>query len=312
MKFNYLGLWAIIFIWCFQSIACKNDSGSNKKAKKSVVEFAEKDSIVPSTPAAPILKFESFDRAVSLKKMKDKIAKNEPLIVHVFVPLCDNDHQGIVPVNARLGNGLNLQTNLYWGAKYGVKSYFKSLKNWKLLHAEKDLNQDVLERVVFFRNYGNGKTIYLVTDAYRGDRMRACLMDYFHGFDGEKKGSVRVKNEVISIYDKADLLVFNGHNGLMDTTIDPFNNQDGVMKDAAVIACISGDYFIERLNYLKAYPILTTTNLLAPEAYVLESVVDNWAKLEDGQAFKTGAGKAYHRFQNCGVKGATRLFKTGW
>jgi len=45
-------------------------------------------------------------------------------VVHVFVALCDNEHQGIVPVRAELGNGRDPRTNLYWGAMYGVKTYF--------------------------------------------------------------------------------------------------------------------------------------------------------------------------------------------
>jgi hypothetical protein len=35
--------------------------------------------------------------------------------VHVFVALADNQHQGIVPVAAILGNGEDPQHNLYWG-----------------------------------------------------------------------------------------------------------------------------------------------------------------------------------------------------
>ena len=38
-------------------------------------------------------------------------------VVHVFVALCDNRHQGIVPVRAELGNGQDPRTNLYWGAR---------------------------------------------------------------------------------------------------------------------------------------------------------------------------------------------------
>jgi len=34
----------------------------------------------------------------------------------VFVALADNFNQGIVPVSAKLGNGDNPKTNLYWGA----------------------------------------------------------------------------------------------------------------------------------------------------------------------------------------------------
>jgi hypothetical protein len=34
-------------------------------------------------------------------------------VVHVFVALADNAHQGIVPVPARLGNGDDAAANLY-------------------------------------------------------------------------------------------------------------------------------------------------------------------------------------------------------
>jgi len=33
--------------------------------------------------------------------------------IHVFVALCDNEFQGIVPVPESLGNGKKYQTNLY-------------------------------------------------------------------------------------------------------------------------------------------------------------------------------------------------------
>ena len=45
----------------------------------------------------------------------------EPLRVHVTVALCDNATQGMVPVPAAIGDGDDPRTNLYWGARYGVK-----------------------------------------------------------------------------------------------------------------------------------------------------------------------------------------------
>ena len=50
---------------------------------------------------------------------------NEPGIrsVHVFVALCDNENQGIVPVPSHLGNGRDLKGNLYWGSSGGVKTF---------------------------------------------------------------------------------------------------------------------------------------------------------------------------------------------
>ena len=62
----------------------------------------------------------------------------------------------------------------------------------------------------------------------------------------------------------------------------------------------------------RATPILWTTNLMAPEAYVLKAAVDGWIRKEDGSGIRARAAKAYNSYQNCGLTSATRLFATGW
>ena len=52
-------------------------------------------------------------------------AQPPPRLVHVFVALADNAHQGIVPKPAAIGNGDDPAKNLYWGAAFGVGTYFK-------------------------------------------------------------------------------------------------------------------------------------------------------------------------------------------
>ena len=49
--------------------------------------------------------------------------------IHVYVALCDNKNQGIVPVSKTLGNGQNPTTNLYWGAAYGIRTFFDRSNN---------------------------------------------------------------------------------------------------------------------------------------------------------------------------------------
>src|SRR5262245_57039506 len=56
--------------------------------------------------------------------------KNPGRVVHVLVALCDNENQGIVPVPAAIGNGEDPPKNLYWGAAFGVKTFFTRSKNW--------------------------------------------------------------------------------------------------------------------------------------------------------------------------------------
>lgn len=244
------------------------------------------------------------------QRLKNKVERKEPLVAHILVPLCDNDNQGIYPVNAKLGNGLNLNTNLYWGARYGMKSYFRLSKSWTLLSSEKNVSDDILERVTFKKN---GANVYLVADAYRGDRMKACLKDYFNALAGKLKKSYQTKDSLqLGIHSNADLIVFNGHNGLMDEDIDVVYSSDDVIRETAVIGCFSYSYFAEYLADTKTYPLVTTTHLMAPEAYVVEAIVNTWSQLKSGAEVKKAAGSAYNKYQKCGETGAQRLFKTGW
>ena len=64
-------------------------------------------------------------------------SNDKPKTIHVFVALCDNINQGIVPVPTKLGNGQDAKNNLYWGALYGLKSYFKRSKDWVLMSSQK-------------------------------------------------------------------------------------------------------------------------------------------------------------------------------
>ena len=243
----------------------------------------------------------------SFKALKVKKSKKEKLVVHVFVPLCDNEHQGIVPVSKILGNGLDLRNNLYWGALYGVKTHLKRSKNWKLIYSKKDISEVVLERVVFKR-----ANVYIVADAYRGDKMKETLLDYFDAIAGVKSGTVKLKKGSLSLYKDADLTIFNGHNGLMDYTVKSAKSRDNKTRETAVIGCKSYHYFKSNLAISKAYPLVTTTNYMAPEAYVLEAIVNAWARLASAESIKKSAGKAYHKYQKCGLRGATRLFQAGW
>lgn len=52
-------------------------------------------------------------------------------------------------------------------------------------------------------------------------------------------------------------------------------------------------------------------NLMAPEAYI-PSAIDGWLNNESDEAVRSRAAKAYHQYQNCGLKSANSLFVTAW
>jgi len=241
-----------------------------------------------------------------------KIANSQPLIIHTFVPLCDNANQGIIKVGAKLGDGRNLKTNLYWGAGYGLKTYFTRSKEWKYIKSFFDPDSSVLERAIYFRMYPNNAKVYLILDAYKGDKMEDCVINYFHSLAGIIKDTLQIDSIKIPAFGNSDFIIFNGHNGLMDNEYKLIESIDLIEKDAAVISCASYNYFIGYFPRLRAYPLITTTNFLPPEAYIISAIIDNWATIQPDEKIRTSAGEAMAKIHKTAVKPCINTFKTGW
>ena len=236
--------------------------------------------------------------------------KNPGRVIHVLVALCDNENQGIVPVPAHLGNGEDAAKNLYWGAAYGVKTFFSKSKNWQKLSEENNPKENVLQRVVFRHK---SQDVYLVADAYRGSRMKETIDDFFSAVSGEKLENVSSASNVLQISGSADLIAFVGHNGLMDFDLEkPLQKNDNEMRDAVILACASRNYFAKHLKKTGANPLLWTSNLMAPEAYILHDALEGWIKNEAAGQIRVRAASAYAKYQRISQKSAENLLVTGW
>ncbi len=232
--------------------------------------------------------------------------------IHVFVALCDNEHQGIVPVQHILGNGDDPKNNLYWGALYGVKSFFKRSNNWQLQSSENNPTSEILERCIFKHATNN---VYLIADAYRGIEIKKTINDFFQAASGNNKQVITIEkdNDKISlgIGGNAKLITYIGHNGLMEFDLDndPVS-ADSQVRDLIVLACSSREFFCDPLLNLRAKPLLLTTGLMAPEAYTLESAIEGWILNESNEQIKLRAASAYSTYQRCSIRAATNLFST--
>ncbi len=242
-------------------------------------------------------------------------AKEQELrIVHVFVALCDNESQGIVPVSAALGNGDDPFNNLYWGAMYGVKTWFGKDAQWELLFSVPNPQTNVLERCVFKHRRFN---VCLVADAYRGSEIKQTHLDFLDEAAGkpdeslikalpqELRAGVSAKNVRMSVY--------IGHNGLMDFNIAEYPvAKAGNDRDAIILACISRTYFTEALQTGGARPLIWTSGLMAPEAYTLAAALEGWVRNESAEQIRTRAAEAYNKYQKCGFSAAKRLLVSGY
>jgi hypothetical protein len=117
------------------------------------------------------------------------------------------------------------------------------------------------------------------------------------------------RNITLQLLGGANLLVYLGHNGLMDFDLDSYPiGRDGKSRDVAVLCCKSAQYFSSHLRTARANPILLTTGFMAPEAYVLDALIGSWLSNTQPQQVQRAAAKAYNTYQKCGFKAATNLF----
>jgi hypothetical protein len=240
-------------------------------------------------------------------------AQGPPRTIHVFVALADNKNQGIVPVAAILGNGEDPQHNLYWGAAYGVKTYFSRSADWRLVASYLKPRPEVLERCVFKHRTAN---VYLVAEAYQGNRIRQAIVDFLEAAAGGETESLPVKTGdqslLLKIRGGADLVAYAGHDGLMDFQLTTLPQGKSGNRQAIILACISKSYFSAPLRATGVTPLIWTTGLMAPEAYTLKSAIDGWVLHESNDQIRERAAVAYDKYQKCGIKGARKLLVTGW
>lgn len=212
--------------------------------------------------------------------------------IGVFVALADNQAQGIVPVPAAIGNGDDSERNLYWGTAEGLKGHFDQSKGWKLT-AKTDTPADA--DILRTRTYRNAKgTVVLQAFAYRGGAIKRCIQDFETAV---RRGSY-------------DLVVFVGHNGLMDfeLPLPARPGKQGKRPDCVVLCCKSEAYFKARLVAAGGRPILLTTQLMYPGSFILSAVAERWAGDGTLADIRAAAGAVYAANQKLSQKAALGVF----
>jgi len=216
--------------------------------------------------------------------------------IYVIVSLVDNVSQGIEPVPAKIGDGNKPDSNLYWGAAYGVKTFLSKANGWRRLGCEKDINGTILERCQFAWK----DNLIVTADAYRGNRIDQAILDFM-------QQAANPPNP-----EKREMVVFIGHDGLMDAQNQPiierFPKHNRHDKQAVALSCMSEEYFSEHLLAAGSKPVVTTFSFMAPEAYVLEAVARGFANQASEAELRSSAGAAYAKYQRISAKAGKAVF----
>ena len=216
--------------------------------------------------------------------------------IYVIVSLVDNASQGIEPIPAKIGDGNNPSSNLYWGAAYGVKTFLSKANGWRKLGCEKNINFTILERCQF--TWKDNLTV--TADAYRGNRIDQAMLDFM-------QQAATPPNST-----KREMVVFIGHDGLMDIRNQPiiqrFPKHARHDKQAVALTCMSEAYFSAHLLAAGSRPVVTTFSFMAPEAYVLEAIARGFANQASETELRSSAATAYAKYQRISAKAGKAIF----
>ena len=227
----------------------------------------------------------------------------------IIVCLADNKNQGIVPTTAQLGNGQDPKNNLYWGALYGVKSYFSRQPAWSGKSAiESEVGMTlkrrvgVLDEAVFISPPSPSRNEFRIVsaEAWDGALMKQAIQSFYESLGNPKSN---------------DLTIFVGHNGLMDFPVfAPIPSAQiktrnlGRNRAAMVFACNSADYFTDTIRNYGVNPAVMTHGLMAPEAYSIEPAIRAWFDDERNEDVRRAAAAGYAQYQKIPERNARRLF----
>ncbi len=238
------------------------------------------------------------------------VLASETQSIHIVVALCDNIAQNIAPVPPKLGNGQNPKDNLYWGAYHGVKTTFVRSTEWSLVSTQTYPENNIMERIVFKHR---SKNVYIVADAYDGNRIRNAVEDYIQYCAGTIGKSTYVNGKTINFGGDSDLVAYVGHNALIEKQLDAVPaSVNKKPKDAITLGCYSKRYFKDHLPITGAYPLIWTTGAMAPEGYILDGAIKGWINKESRQSIRQRAVQAYSKFQKCPYSSADRLLLSGY
>lgn len=244
------------------------------------------------------------EKNLSLDALYDAVASDigdgKPLVVQVHVPLCESSI--IVCGNAKLGDGDNPDSNLYWATSGGFKGWFRKAPGWKLVHSEKPGAGAVLEKRVWRRRFAAGAgwrkrglrkafDVFVVAYAWKGTSIREAIQSYVRQLSGLDPETLSLDDKtVLDVGGAARIVSYVGHNGWMDFEFDWDKRPNAAKaKGTIAVACLTADYLAAPLRDAKIAPLLMTTSLMFAGAHSFEGAVSAVAQAKTLRQVRSAA-----------------------
>ena len=252
------------------------------------------------------------------------VAAGRPLVAEVHVPLCDSS---IIPCgNAKLGDGDNPETNLYWSTTPGFGEWFSRRgSGWKrvLKQGAADTGDpDILAVHVYrrtlrapaaWRKRGAPATfeLDLVIHGWRGKAIDRALARYAADLSGAERRTIALADgSQLAAGGAAQLVAWVGHNRLMDLKSYTWPAAATPVKGNIAIACHTAAYMADQIAEAARVPLLMTRDFLFSNAAPLEATVLAFADGGDYARMRADATAAYAEVQQRPVAKMAGVFTT--
>lgn len=209
-----------------------------------------------------------------------------PLRVRVFVALCDNASQGIVPVkNPAICDGDDPDRNIYWGTRGGLSGYMRAAK-FRLQSREIPSDGPIAVRAVWHKRVA-GTEVEVEGVAYRGREIRTAMLDF-----------VRAAHHA---GDAPHVVAYVGHNYFLDTSEvrefwDATRASDDLPQGVLALSCLGERDIRPYITRDHAAVLLLNKNLTYPGAWSIGGLIEGLVRrlppvgLRDSAARAFGAG----------------------
>jgi hypothetical protein len=252
--------------------------------------------------------------AEPLDPLYERIARDlrqgEALSIRVYVALCDNDSQGIVPVkNRRICDGDVPEENLYWATDGGIDSYLRR-QHYRVERESRGDGDILIEKVWSTRVPASGALrargvsgpieVRVTALAYRGSSIAGAMRDYLH--------AVRRPQPVDHV------IGYIGHNYLLDAA-DPASlvTTPNVYEPRGTFAlsCFGEGHILPLITLRGVHVLLLNRNLTYPGAWTLGGIVEGLVAGANGRGIQRAATEHFARGKHKPAASLARVFSFG-
>jgi hypothetical protein len=238
------------------------------------------------------------------------LAANRPIVITVYVALCDNASQGIVPVkNRSICDGDAPSRNLYWATGGGLAGAMRSA-GWKRVHAARPADGPILAVAAWRASLAKGGAlatrghrgrapVYVVGLAYRGREIRAAMVDFFRAVHRDTPLAIATDDGATLAAGGASHVVgYIGHDYFYDT-LDPdallreARGDSASEKGAFALSCTGNVLIRPGLRRANVRILLLNRTLAFPGAWSVAGIARGLAQGRGGRGIRREAAAAF-------------------